>query len=147
MQNYLFNFVIRVNLGWFVLFYFDKKTNSFLQLNYRYSKANNFSQAVPWPVQDYRKTYSHLPSGPRHELWHSDNKLFNTLLTTNFFSFLRETLLRWRLNLFQFSFVNESMFNLFVSIEPNIQKFTLLIEKVTFQKNQYKIRFFFNIWI
>ena len=40
------------------------------------------------------------------------------------------------------------MFNLFVSIKPNIQKFTLLIEKVTFQKKQYKIWIFFNkIWI
>ena len=34
------------------------------------------------------------------------------------------------------------MFNLFVLIKPNIQKYTLLIEKVTFQEKQYKIRFF-----
>ena len=32
--------------------------------------------------------------------------------------------------------------NLFVSIKPNIQKFTLLIEKVTFQEKQYKIWIF-----
>ena len=31
------------------------------------------------------------------------------------------------------------MFNLFVSIKPNIKKFNLLIEKVTFQEQQYKI--------
>ena len=31
------------------------------------------------------------------------------------------------------------MFNLFVSIKPIIQKFTLLIEKVTIQEKQYKI--------
>ena len=31
------------------------------------------------------------------------------------------------------------MFNLFVPIKPNIQKFTLLIEKVTFQDKQYEI--------
>ena len=47
-------------------------------------------------------------------------------------------------NLFQFSFVNESMFNFFVSIKPNIQKFTLLIEKVTFQEKQFKIWIFFQ---
>ena len=34
------------------------------------------------------------------------------------------------------------MFNLFVSIKPNIQKFTLLIEKVTFQENSTKYDFF-----
>ena len=34
------------------------------------------------------------------------------------------------------------MFNLFVSIKPNIQKFTLLIEKVIFQKNSIKYDFF-----
>ena len=34
------------------------------------------------------------------------------------------------------------MFNLFVSIKPNIQKFTLLIEKVNFQEKQYKYEFF-----
>ena len=34
------------------------------------------------------------------------------------------------------------MFNLFVSIKPNIQKFTLLIEKVTFQEKQYNYEFF-----
>ena len=34
------------------------------------------------------------------------------------------------------------MFNLFVSIKPNIQKFTLLIEKVIFQEKQYKILIF-----
>ena len=40
------------------------------------------------------------------------------------------------------------MLNLFVLIKPNIQKFTLLIEKVTFQEKQYKILIFFNkIWI
>ena len=43
------------------------------------------------------------------------------------------------------------MFNLFISIKPNIQKFTLLIlliEKVTFQEKQYKIWIFLNkIWI
>ena len=126
-----------------------KKTNSFLRLNCRYSKANNFSQVVPWPVQDNRNTYLHFPSGPRHGLWHSYKKLFIIpYKQQTFFSFLRETLLRWHLNLFQFSFVNESIFNLFVSIKPNIQKFTLLIEKVTFQEKQYKIWIFFNkIWI
>ena len=36
------------------------------------------------------------------------------------------------------------MFNLFISIKPNIQKFTLLIEKVTFQEKQYKIWIFFQ---
>ena len=36
------------------------------------------------------------------------------------------------------------MFNLFVSIKPNIQKFTLLIENVTFQEKQYKIWIFFK---
>ena len=45
-------------------------------------------------------------------------------------------------NLFQFSFVIESIFNLFVSIKPIIQKFTLLIEKVTFQENSIKYEFF-----
>ena len=39
------------------------------------------------------------------------------------------------------------MFNLFVSIKPNIEKFTLLIEKVTFYEKQYKIWFFFNIFL
>ena len=34
------------------------------------------------------------------------------------------------------------MFNPFVSIKPKIQKFTLLIEKVTFQEKQYKKEFF-----
>ena len=62
MENYLFNFVRKVIFGQFILFYFDKKkTNSFLQLNCKYSKANNFSQVVPWPVQDYRRTDSHFP--------------------------------------------------------------------------------------
>ena len=36
------------------------------------------------------------------------------------------------------------MFNLFVSMKPNIQKFTLLVEKVTFQEKPYKICIFFN---
>ena len=36
------------------------------------------------------------------------------------------------------------MFNLFVSKKPNIQKFTLLIEKVTYQEKQYKIWIFFQ---
>ena len=31
------------------------------------------------------------------------------------------------------------MFNLFVLIKPKIPKFTLFIEKVTFQEKQYKI--------
>ena len=44
--------------------------------------------------------------------------------------------------LLRFSFVNESMFNLFVSIKPNIQKFTLLIEKLTSKKNSLKYEFF-----
>ena len=35
------------------------------------------------------------------------------------------------------------MSNLFVSIKSNIQKFTLLIEKVTSQEKQYEIWFFF----
>ena len=40
------------------------------------------------------------------------------------------------------------MFNLSISIKPNIQKSTLFIEKVTFQEKQYKIWIFFNeIWI
>ena len=40
------------------------------------------------------------------------------------------------------------MFNFFISVKPNIQKFTLLIEKVTFQEKQYKIWIFLNkIWI
>ena len=40
------------------------------------------------------------------------------------------------------------MFNPFGLIKPNIQKFTLFIEKVTFQENQDKIWIFFNkIWI
>ena len=69
---------------------------------------------------------------------------FNNEFNYFFSSFLRETLLRWHLNLFQFSFVTESNFNLFVSIKPNIQKFTLLIEKVTFQEKQYKIWIFFQ---
>ena len=34
------------------------------------------------------------------------------------------------------------MFNLFVSIKPNNQKFTLLIEKVTFKKNNIKYESF-----
>ena len=34
------------------------------------------------------------------------------------------------------------MFNRFVLIKPNMQKFTLLIEKVTFQEKQYKIEYF-----
>ena len=55
---------------------------------------------MPWPVQDYRRTYSHFPSGPRHELS--------------------------IISIFQFLFINESMF-LFVLTKPNIQKFTLLI--------------------
>ena len=122
-----------------------KKTNAFLQLNCRYSKANNFSQVVPWPVQDYRRMYSHFSSGPRHGLWHSYDKLFIILYwKQTFFSFLREILLRWHLNLFQFSVVDESMFNLFISIKPNILKFTLLIEKLTFSKKQYTIWIFFN---
>ena len=45
-------------------------------LNCRYSKANNFSQVVLWPVQDYHRTYSHFSSGPRHGLSHSYKKLF-----------------------------------------------------------------------
>ena len=97
---------------------------------------------MSWPVQDYRKTNSHFQSGPRHGLWHSYKKLFIIPYEQQtFFSFLQETLLRWHLNLFQFSFVNESM-NLFVSIKPNIQKFTLLIEKLTFQEKQYIIWIF-----
>ena len=70
MQNYLFNFVIQGNLWMICTFLFDKKRNSFLQLNCIYSKVNNFSQVVPWPVQDYCKTYLHFPSGPRHGLSH-----------------------------------------------------------------------------
>ena len=31
------------------------------------------------------------------------------------------------------------MFNLFISIKPNIQKFSLLIEKITFQEEQFKM--------
>ena len=70
MQNYLFNFVMQGDLWMICNVPFWQKTNSFLQLNCRYSKANNFSQVVPWPVQDYRRTYSHFPSGPMHGLWH-----------------------------------------------------------------------------
>ena len=100
---------------------------------------------MPWPVQDYRRTDSHFPSGPRHGLWHYYKKLFIIpYQQQTFFYFLGETLLRWHLNLFQFSFVNKSMINLFVSIKPKIQKFTFLIEKVTFQEKQYKICIFFN---
>ena len=36
------------------------------------------------------------------------------------------------------------MFNVFVSIKPNIQKLILLIEKVTCQEKQYKIWIFFS---
>ena len=39
------------------------------------------------------------------------------------------------------------MFNLFVPIKPNIQKFTLLIEKVTFQEKLQDMIFFNKIWI
>ena len=46
------------------------------------------------------------------------------------------------MNLFQFLFVNESMFDLFDSIKSNSQKITLLIEKVTLQKNSIKYEFF-----
>ena len=77
MQNYLFNIVMQGNLWMICTFLFwQKKTNSFLQLNCRYSKANNFSQVVPWPIQDYRRMYSHFLSGPRHGLWHSYKELF-----------------------------------------------------------------------
>ena len=48
-----------------LFFFMLIKKNFFLQLNCRYSKAKNFSQVVPWPAQDYRRTYSHFPSGPR----------------------------------------------------------------------------------
>ena len=45
-------------------------------------------------------------------------------------------------------FVRKWIDDLFVSIKPNIQKFTLPLEKVTFQEKRYKIWFFFNkIWI
>ena len=36
------------------------------------------------------------------------------------------------------------MFKIFVSVKPNIQKFILFIEKVTFQEKQYKIWIFLN---
>ena len=124
------------------LFILTKK-NSFIQLNCRCSKANNSSQVVLWLVQDYRRTYSHFLSGPRHGLWYASKKLFIVpYLQQTFFSFLRATLLPWHSNLFQFSFVNEWMFNLFVSIKPNNHKFSLLIKKVTFQEKRYKIWIF-----
>ena len=37
------------------------------------------------------------------------------------------------------------MFNRFGWMKPNIKKFTLLIEKVTFQEKQYKILFQQNL--
>ena len=49
--------------------------------------------------------------------------IFFHFLHIDFLTHLQEKL---PLNLFQFSFVNESMFNLFLSIKPNIQKFTLI---------------------
>ena len=52
-------FKTRKSLDDLYFFILTKKTNSFLQLNCRYSTANNFSQVVPWPIQDYRRTYSH----------------------------------------------------------------------------------------
>ena len=42
-----------VDLYFFIL----TKKQTPLQLNCRYSKANNFSQVVPWPVEDYHRTY------------------------------------------------------------------------------------------
>ena len=47
MQNFLFNFV-KQSLD--DLYFVILKKNSFLQLNCRYSKANNFSQVLPWPL-------------------------------------------------------------------------------------------------
>ena len=145
MQNYLFNFVRQSKLWMICIFLFWQKNKLFFTIHCRYSKANNVSQIVPWPIQVYRRTYSHFPNGPRHRLWHYCKKLFIIpYWQQTFFSFLQKTLFRWRLNLSQFSFVNESMFNLFVSTKPNIQKFILLIEKVTFQEKQYKTWIFFN---
>ena len=133
MQNYLFKFV-------FLYFFILTKKHSFLQLNCRYSKANNFFQVVPWPVEDYRRRIHIFQVAQGTDF---DILIRNYWLTTNFFS-----LLRWHLKLFQFSFVNESIFNLFLWIKVNTQKFTLLIEKVTFQEKQHKIWIFFNkIWI
>ena len=79
-QNYLFNFVMQVNLWMICTFLLRQKTNSFLQLNCRYSKANNFSQVVPWPVQDYRRTYSHYVSGVLNVYM---NEFYKTLTTIN----------------------------------------------------------------
>ena len=143
MQNYLFNFVIQGNFWMICTFLFwQKKTNSFLKLNCRYSKANNFSQVVPWPIKDYRRTYSHFPSGPRHGLWHFYKKLFIIPYQQKTFLLFSGKLYSDDTNLFKFSFINESMFNLFVSIKQNIQKFTLFIEKVTSKKNSIKYEFF-----
>ena len=68
MQNHLFHFVREGNFLDDLYFFIMIKKNSFLQLNCRHSRANNFSQVVAWPVQDYRRMYSHFPSGPRHGL-------------------------------------------------------------------------------
>ena len=128
MQNYLFNFVIQDNFWMICTFLFCQKKNSFLQLNSRYSKANNFSPSRSMACSRLSQnvfTFSKWPKA--RALTFLSEIIYSTLLTTNFFFLL------------QFSFINESMFNLFLSIKPNIQKFTLLIEKVTFQEKQYKI--------
>ena len=44
----------RQSLDDLYFFILTKKTNFFLQLNCRYSKANKYSQVVQWPAQDYR---------------------------------------------------------------------------------------------
>ena len=75
------------------------------------------------------RTYSHFPSGPRHELWHSYKKLFyNTLWTTNFFNFSPGKCTPMILKL----------------ILIFVCKFTSFIEKVTFQEKEYKIWIFFK---
>ena len=142
MQNYLFYFVIQGNLCMICTFlfwqkktpFYDKIVDGFRRRLIFHKFCHGLFKIIAERIHIFQ-----VAQGTGFDI-HIRNYL-NTLLSTNFFSFLRETLLRWQLNLFQFSFVNESMFNLFASIKPKIQKFTLLIEKVS-KKNSIKYEFF-----
>ena len=149
MQNYLINFVVQVILWMIFTFLFWQKNKLLFTIKLKILKGEYIFPICAMACSKLSQNVFTFSKRPKARvltfLWEI---IYNTLLTTKFFSFLRETLIRWHLNLFQFLFVDESMFNLFVSIKLNIQQFTLLIGKVTFQEKQYKIWFFFNnVWI
>ena len=136
MQNYLFNYVIQGNLSMTCTFLFWQKNKLHFTIKYcRYSKANNFSPSCAMACSRLSQNVSTFSEWPKARaltfLWEI---IYNTLLTTNFFLFTSGNFTPMTLKLISI-FVHKWI-DLFVSIKPNIQKFTLLIEKVTFQEKQ-----------